>query len=262
MDYQKDNNSERTPEALFPKDFIREEERKSFYNLVVRKAEKVGTALYIITNHIEHTEPIRKEVRNEATALVLKTISLEDPEAGDEFLFRSLNISITSLLSLIKMGSTLGIIAEANFTILEKELTKLRDFFSFGQKFYVQKTLDDVLKGMYAPEAENLSEKNRQAQPDISKRQIENTPRLEKNVLEKKEEKKVPPQKQLAPQSGSRREQITNLIRTKGEVSIKDISDSFSDCSEKTIQREINALIADGVLSKTGERRWSRYSLK
>src|SRR6187551_2740764 len=142
MDYQKDTNSERTPEALSPKDFIREEERTSFYNLVVRKAEKVGTALYIITNHIEHIEPIRKEVRNEATALVLKTISLEDPEAGDEFLFRSLNISITTLLSLIKMGSTLKIIAEANFAILEKELMKLRDFFSFGQKFYVQKTLD------------------------------------------------------------------------------------------------------------------------
>jgi Fic family protein len=44
-------------------------------------------------------------------------------------------------------------------------------------------------------------------------------------------------------------------------VSIKDISLSFTDCSEKTIQRELNSLVAKGQLKKTGAKRWSRYAV-
>jgi len=31
--------------------------------------------------------------------------------------------------------------------------------------------------------------------------------------------------------------------------------------SEKTIQRELQALVATGAVKKEGERRWTRYSL-
>lgn len=62
------------------------------------------------------------------------------------------------------------------------------------------------------------------------------------------------------PQSGqSRRENILALIQQKGRVSIKDISREIKNCSEKTIQRELTALVATGVLKKEGERRWSTY---
>ena len=44
-------------------------------------------------------------------------------------------------------------------------------------------------------------------------------------------------------------------------VSIKDISLAFTDCSEKTIQRELNTLISKGQIKKTGSKRWSRYSV-
>ena len=55
---------------------------------------------------------------------------------------------------------------------------------------------------------------------------------------------------------------ILNLLKKKKDVSIKDISQIIRDCSEKTIQRELIALIEDNIIQKTGERRWSRYSLK
>ena len=60
----------------------------------------------------------------------------------------------------------------------------------------------------------------------------------------------------------SRRDRILDIIIEKGEVAIKDISDIITDCSEKTIQRELNDMIKDEKISKTGERRWSRYSIK
>lgn len=54
---------------------------------------------------------------------------------------------------------------------------------------------------------------------------------------------------------------ILNTIHTKGESSIKDLTDIIKGCSEKTIQRELITLVHAGALLKTGERRWSRYSI-
>jgi hypothetical protein len=65
-----------------------------------------------------------------------------------------------------------------------------------------------------------------------------------------------------------RANRIISLIKDKKDmngnqngVSIKDISLSFVDCSEKTIQRELNNLVLNGKLKKTGAKRWSRYGL-
>jgi hypothetical protein len=62
-------------------------------------------------------------------------------------------------------------------------------------------------------------------------------------------------------QKNERQQVILGIIKEIGESSIKDISDNIKDCSEKTIQRELNTLIYDGVLKKIGERRWSKYVL-
>jgi hypothetical protein len=62
-------------------------------------------------------------------------------------------------------------------------------------------------------------------------------------------------------QKNERQQVILSIIKEIGESSIKDISDNIKDCSEKTIQRELNTLIYDGVLKKIGERRWSKYVL-
>ena len=58
-----------------------------------------------------------------------------------------------------------------------------------------------------------------------------------------------------------RRSKILLIIKQKKEVTIKDISSSIKDCSEKTIQRELNSLLSEKVIKKTGERRWSKYLL-
>ena len=58
-----------------------------------------------------------------------------------------------------------------------------------------------------------------------------------------------------------RREAVLSVIKNKGTASIKDISTLIRGVSEKTIQRELLALIAAGMVLKQGERRWSTYSL-
>lgn len=68
------------------------------------------------------------------------------------------------------------------------------------------------------------------------------------------------PTQSPAPAHG-RREHILSIIKDKGEATIKDVSQQITDCSEKTIQRELMSLIKDGVLVKEGERRWSKYKV-
>lgn len=59
-----------------------------------------------------------------------------------------------------------------------------------------------------------------------------------------------------------RREQILALFVRGVDVSIKDIAARIRGCSEKTIQRELNALLYDNVIERIGEKRWSRYILR
>jgi hypothetical protein len=60
----------------------------------------------------------------------------------------------------------------------------------------------------------------------------------------------------------SRRDQILALFVRGVDVSIKDIAARIKGCSEKTIQRELNALLYDNMIERIGEKRWSRYVLR
>lgn len=60
----------------------------------------------------------------------------------------------------------------------------------------------------------------------------------------------------------SRRDQILALFVRGVDVSIKDIASRIKGCSEKTIQRELNALVFDNIIERIGEKRWSRYILR
>jgi hypothetical protein len=59
-----------------------------------------------------------------------------------------------------------------------------------------------------------------------------------------------------------RRKIILDLIKEKPALTVKDIVKSIPSVSEKTIQRELLAMVSENVLVKRGERRWSTYSLR
>ncbi len=73
-----------------------------------------------------------------------------------------------------------------------------------------------------------------------------------------------PPQKRQESTSApgaesSRRATILHFVLENKAVSIKEICAVVPDCSEKTVQRELNALIGEGLIKREGERRWSVY---
>jgi predicted HTH transcriptional regulator len=59
----------------------------------------------------------------------------------------------------------------------------------------------------------------------------------------------------------SRQGIIIAILKRKKDIMIKDVSSLIPGCSEKTIQRELLAMVQAGVLKKIGEKRWSHYVL-
>lgn len=54
---------------------------------------------------------------------------------------------------------------------------------------------------------------------------------------------------------------ILTVIQDKKTVSIKDITDTVTGCSEKSVQRDLVILINKGLIKRTGNKRWSRYEI-
>lgn len=110
----------------------------------------------------------------------------------------------------------------------------------------------------------NVSENVKHA--EVSKREIEVIEKS-KHVPEKSENSQYSslhykPMKSVSGEDKKeRRDAIMRTIRSKGQVTIKDISENINGCSEKTIQRDLQELILHGVLMREGEKRWAVYKL-
>jgi len=63
------------------------------------------------------------------------------------------------------------------------------------------------------------------------------------------------------PMQNNRELSVIRLLKDKNNLTIRDFSLVIKGCSEKTIQRELLRLVKLGVLKKSGEKRWSRYSV-
>jgi|GEM_PF-344334 len=61
--------------------------------------------------------------------------------------------------------------------------------------------------------------------------------------------------------NAGRRDSILAVLGSKGPSYIKDISLVVRDVSEKTIQRELATLVAEGQVTRKGDRRWTTYEL-
>jgi predicted transcriptional regulator len=149
---------------------------------------------------------------------------------------------LMELSSLLDIASIAGLVSEMNAAILQQEfnitlgnLSELRQYCN-----EVNKISNDFFNIDTGDPADKLSVTSK------DQKFIKDNISIIKDKSSRKE---------------SREKAIIDIIRTRGNVNIKDISKSIRGCSEKTIQRKLISLIKGGVIKKDGERRWSRYSL-
>lgn len=246
------------------------------YGLTNKKTEKLVTALYLVSDCMDTDDALKTKIRLLGVELLSDIYKYTSLSPSEKSSFVATPIShVYELLSFIEIAKTIGFVSEMNASILNHEFTKLavdlRE--SVNKDRHFSFTLDDkmfeVEEGIPNPFAENM--KNQ-----LSSLRTENNMSVKnfahKNVLNgvayghqkidyRESAKKTIPHLQGPAAREDRVKRIMSLIKDKKDVSIKDISVFLPDYSEKTIQRELNALFDQGQIKKTGIKRWSRYQL-
>lgn len=237
-----------------------------------KKTEKLVTALYLVSDCMDTDDALKGKLRLLGVELLSDIYKLSTLSPVEKHSYISVSLShIYELLSFIEIAHTIGFISEMNTSILKKEFSILASDLKSSQekdKHFTFK-LDDKMFHLPEVNVDEISLGNVDSF-NHNKEQFSNNKGTSfdsmsltnhKSPLSLSHPKKVKSYETNLSDRKDRTAKILSLIKDKKEISIKDISLAFTDCSEKTIQRELNSLISKGHLKKTGAKRWSRYAL-
>lgn len=236
---------------------------KHVYEFVNKKTEKLVTALYMVTDCMDTDDALKGKLRQLGVELLSDMYKLSTLTPMDKHPHISASLSrVDEIISFVEIAYTIGFISEMNTAILKKEfMILIAELESHQRKDkHFTFTLDEQMFSL-PTSAENNTKNNENSLKD--KRTTFNTMSFTNSNGHNFSAR--PPIRQVS-EKKDRTDRILVFLKDKGNlpaenggVSIKDISSSFTDCSEKTIQRELNTLVSKGQIKKTGSKRWSKY---
>lgn len=224
-------------------------------------ARKIVTAIYLLTDLLKDSEPIKWSLRTRVldvmsfTGVLARSLG-PSIGRGDE---KDIVEQVNAVLSLLDVGVLSGLVSPMNHEILTRELkvfqeNAVRHFHATegNQSLFTS----SLFSGFDFKREPQISQGHFKRTNTLPKGQMKITVRTDRNVLDKPRQKDA-----NNGQQNERREKIVQLIRNRGSVMIKDISPEFPGLSEKTIQRDLLDLVSRGSVRKSGERRWTIYSV-
>ena len=231
---------------------------------VFKKVEKITAALYLVSGLLKDDEPIKWELRDRGMDLLTSSFTASSTLPGDKnIVIQSLFTAALETISLLNVAKISNLVTEMNHRLLVREIDNilglLRDKLTanaensgyvLSDNFF--KTPNLFTSDFKSPttQSTNQSSQSGQNQKRTDGAMLAINKPINKGhgyVQEKKSE---------------RQELILTALKGQSNLTIKDFSRIIKDCSEKTIQRELLAMVDSGLIKKEGERRWSRYSLK
>ena len=238
---------------------------------LIKKTEKLVAALYMVTDFMDSSEPLRSHIRLLGTECIAMLGYLKEDFDNKGQNHQRLCALLEELSSYIRIAKTVGLISQMNGSILEKEIELFGKHLIVRKEMLTQEGFDSGVSPFILSES-IYPEPNVEPAPNGEIRRykghvlynghndmsfINETPKTTlKNISDKVQKPKLDIGIKLM-----RRNNIIALIKDKKEVTIKDIAHFFKDLSEKTIQRELSSLVVEGVLNKKGKKRWSKYSI-
>ncbi len=233
-----------------------------------KKAEKIAAALFLVSNFLSDNEPLKWDIRRAASGMVglISRADKADTSRKDGFT-ADIRALLTELSSLMEVAALSGLISGMNSEILMKELASLfsalerrgeknhrMDYVKIPKDFFIKE--EQILLSEPSVPARENSHSNIKDKKGMS--YITQSIEADELTIQKDKKKEYG---SVAMKRNRRQTFIIQILKKKKELTIKDISTIFHDCSEKTIQRELIALIKEGVVTRDGARRWTKYSL-
>lgn len=212
---------------------------------VYKKAERLAKAIHLVSPAFRTSPALRDRIDRVAVGLV--DAAILPPALAKDGLSREL-LALSSVLSIARSGHLLSAM---NADLIAREAQLL-----------LQEVAGYEEPRLFLEEAPTLAELSRSSTRTSGaearhERRLPSTPTTSPAVEISKGQSKG----QETPGKGSRRDAILSVLGTKGPSYIKDISLVVREVSEKTIQRELAQLVAEGQVVRSGERRWTTYAL-
>lgn len=216
-----------------------------------KKSERLAKAIHLVAPAFTSSPTLRERLEDVAIGLI--DAAVLPPTEAREYLSQDL----LTLSSVLAIARTTGILSAMNADLISREAQNLlREVASYEEPhLFLEEapTLSMLAKEMHAQTGRPvLGQLPAPVAPTAPRNNVRKTPthNAKGHISDKS------PQK-----ADARREAILSVLKTKGPSYIKDISTVIRDVSEKTIQRELQALVEAGKVTRTGERRWTTYSL-
>ena len=217
----------------------------NYYRHIFKKTEKIVSVVFYILNNVEIEKKSETLVSNIASKAhfahenALRT--LEVKLVSSKEVLEQFAQSLVGLDSTLRIAAATGFIGQDVLSTITNEI----DAVLRGLRSYIQSN-SPIEELSFAPSYGSVG----------VEQHVQSTPRPVRKVAAPKAEVTT-----SVSTGNDRRERIKTILEAKKEATIKDISEIITDVSEKTIQRELNALIEENIVKREGERRWSRYSL-
>lgn len=194
------------------------------------KGQKILAAVYLVSAHLSDNDPLKQAVRGVAVDLVTVDVSVSSAE---------LQMVLVQLQDLLGAAVLAGLISEKNSSIIVLEAGYyVRDIVTqHSDKEQLSQSLEAMF-GQVSPVSVKASF------PQHHEIKVAAKPAATAIAVSDKTD---------------RQSAILSLINDRKSATIKDIVTLFPDVSEKTVQRELIALVANGSITKRGEKRWSVY---
>jgi hypothetical protein len=218
---------------------------------IYKKAERLAKAIHLVAPAFRNSLALRDRMDKVAVGLV--DAAILPPAGARDAMSREL-LALSSVLSIARTG---GLLSPMNADLIAREAHQLLQEIATYEE--PRLFLDDA--PTLAELARDLNSERNQTSgfartfsiaptaPVKPARPVASTPRAQT------------PKGQVKDKNSDRRDAIRSVLSSKGASYIKDISTMIRDVSEKTIQRELQAMVESGEVTKSGERRWTTYTL-
>ena len=236
------------------------------------KTNKLITALYMVTDIMDKDEPIRNKLRTLGTNLI-SDMHYAPVKALPK---------ISEIMSFLDIAGVVNLISEMNLKILQNEFFELKkaieEVIPIPKPAYSEQSLselfrpDFVLPSAHYQDAQKIDPARPGTRIGVQKGST-----LLRAIKDMKMSNTRPTEGRQSfgrgrqngdhgLLKGQRQEAIRLIIKnTQNGATITDIkfkaTGELARCGDKTLQRELITMVKNGVLKKTGEKRWSRYFL-
>lgn len=223
---------------------------------IYKKTERLAKAIHLVAPAFRNSPALRD--RMDLIAVGLIDAAIMPPASARDGLSREL-LALSSVLSIAR---TSGMLSGMNADLISREAhTLLQEIAAYEEpRLFLDEapTLAALAKDLAAERhaASVLSTPLDIEAPSPAQRS-QSVPR-KAPALDKGHS---PKGQTVSDKAGDRRDAIRSVLKSKGPSYIKDISTVIRDVSEKTIQRELQAMVEEGSITRTGERRWTTYTL-